>query len=155
MHHIFNPQFAAIVAASFGCVTAACVVDLLSALFTARQLGIEIRSARLRYSIEKLGSYMLPLALVALLDLLINMSGLSHTPWCSLAIAVAEVAVEARSVFEHTRRRRNKAAKMPEQVSVIADWIGRERLNALVSIIVGRLEKSDCQTSNDTEPCDA
>lgn len=153
IENIFSAHTATMALAAVGCVTAACAIDLASALITARQLGEKVRSARLRHTIEKLTRYLLPLSLMALLDLLLGMTGLTDTPWCMLAVALAEVGVETRSVMEHAQRRRDKTAKLPEELSSLAAWLGNERMETLINTLF-KIANDNKHYENDTNQKD-
>lgn len=113
-------------------VVTANIIDFVSAVITARQLHIDIQSAKMRHALEKMFRYLLLVAMFFLFDGLIAMTALTHIPWCAIVIGVVILLVEGKSVLEHYVRRRDKIAKIPESLHELVSWIGEDKAKAML-----------------------
>ncbi|TFU92325.1 hypothetical protein E4T81_12100 [Barnesiella sp. WM24] len=107
---------------------AVCIIDFISGIYTAKKLGEPLRSRKLRMTVEKISWYWL----IQLLGFILGLMGTIFTwyewPYVSMVIAVAIIVIEGKSVFEHSRRRKCRTAKIPETIRDIAEWIGDDAL---------------------------
>lgn len=115
-----------------GAVVAANIIDFISALITAHQLGVEVQSAKMRHALDKMFRYLLLVTLFFLFDGLVAMTALTHIPYCAIVAGVVILLVESKSVLEHYVRRRDKIAKIPESLHEIVSWIGEDKAKAML-----------------------
>ena len=115
---------------------------LVSGVYTARQLGQRIHSHKLRSTVDKLVPYLLVMLMAFIFDVALSVFGFYGFPYVMLAVTLAIIAIELVSVIEHARRRKSRAAKIPEVLSDIADYIGHDELRRILSSLAGKaLEK--------------
>ena len=116
--------------------------DFVSGGYTARPLGQRIPSPKPRPPRDTLAPH-LPVMLLALIfAVALSVFGFYGFPYVMLAVTLAIIAIELVSVIEHARRRKSRAAKIPEVLSDIADYIGHDELRRILSSLAGKaLEK--------------
>ena len=120
----------------------AVIRDFVSGVYTARQLGQRIHSHKLRSTVDKLVPYLLVMLMAFIFDVALSVFGFYGFPYVMLAVTLAIIAIELVSVIEHARRRKSRAAKIPEVLSDIADYIGHDELRRILSSLAGKaLEK--------------
>lgn len=123
-------------------VVLANIVDFVSAIMTARQLGISVQSAKMRHALDKLVKYFLLVGVAFAADAIIATLELTHIAYCTIISGLIVCAVEIKSVFEHNVRRRDKVAKIPESMHELIAWIGEEKAKAvLMQIVKGAVKK--------------
>lgn len=126
-----------------GAVTIANLVDFVSAIMTARQLGISVQSAKMRHALDKLVKYFLLVGVAFAADAIIATLELTHIAYCTIVAGLIVCAVEIKSVFEHNVRRRDKVAKIPESMHEIIAWVGEDKARAiLMQVLKGVVKKT-------------
>lgn len=107
---------------------AVCVIDFVSGIYTAKKLGEPLRSRKLRMTVEKISWYWHIQLLAFILGLMGTVFSWYEWPYISMGITVAIIVIEGKSVFEHSRRRKCRTAKIPETIRDMTEWIGDDEL---------------------------
>lgn len=102
------------------------VADTMSGIYTAKKTGEKLRSHRLRKTFEKMAVYWFFQLLVAIVGLIFSLMSWYDLPYMSMVLAVAICITEGRSMWEHSKRRKDGVAKIPETVQELIDLVGGE-----------------------------
>ena len=101
------------------------VADTVSGIYTAKKTGEKLRSHRLRKMFEKMAVYWFFQVLVGIVGLILSLFPFYNLPYLSI-LAIMICAAEGRSMWEHSRRRHDGVAKLPEAVQELIDLAGGE-----------------------------
>jgi hypothetical protein len=117
------------------------LADTISGIYTAKKTGEKLRSHRLRKTFEKMAVYWFFQTLVAIVGVILTLLPWYNLPYLSIALAVAICVTEGRSMWEHSRRRKDGVAKIPETVQELIDIVGGEEevKRALLDFVQKRL----------------
>lgn len=117
------------------------LADTISGIYTAKKTGEKLRSHRLRKTFEKMAVYWFFQTLVAIVGVILTLLPWYNLPYLSIALAVAICVTEGRSMWEHSRRRKDGVAKIPETVQELIDIVGgeEEMKRALLDFVQKRL----------------
>lgn len=117
------------------------VADTVSGIYTAKKTGEKLRSHRLRKTFEKMVVYWFFQILVAIVGIIFSLLPWYNLPYLSMVLAAAICITEGRSMWEHCKRRKEGAAKIPETVQELIDLVGgkEELKRTLLSLIQKRL----------------
>lgn len=118
----------------------AILVDLWDGVYTARKLGEKLRSHKFRRTVQKMGEYWRVLLFGFAADTLGVMLPWWGLPYVTMCMAAALVVVEAKSVFEHFRRRKSCLAELPSLVSQIVECAAEKDAVRLLAAIREELE---------------
>ena len=121
----------------FVVVAMANIVDCIDAILTSRELGQPMESARLRHALYKLTKYWLGLLLALLIDI-VGVMAIYKLPYLMMLATAAMLFIEARSMIEHAKRRKDKTAKIPGVLREIAEYIGDDKTKEIIIDIVKR-----------------
>lgn len=115
--------------------------DTMSGIYTAKKTGEKLRSHRLRKTFEKMAVYWFFQLLVAIVGLIFSLMSWYDLPYMSMVLAVSICITEGRSMWEHSRRRKDGVAKIPETVQELIDIVGGEEevKRALLDFVQKRL----------------
>lgn len=117
----------------------ACLIDFWSGTDAARAIGEPLQSRGFRRTIEKMGDYIKVLMFGLMFDILGQLLPFYSLPFATILVAVAEMAIEGRSVIENSRRKKAHAADVPDMVRQIVKAVtaeqGREVLGRIVEMI--------------------
>ena len=102
------------------------VADTVSGIYTAKKTGEKLRSHRLRKMFEKMAVYWFFQVLVGIVGLILSLFPFYNLPYLSILFAIMICAAEGRSMWEHSRRRHDGLAKLPEAVQELIDLAGGE-----------------------------
>lgn len=102
------------------------VADTISGIYTAKKTGEKLRSHRLRKTFEKMAVYWFFQILVAIVGVIFSLMPWYNLPYLSIVLATGICFTEGRSMWEHSRRRRDGVAKIPETVQELIDLVGGE-----------------------------
>lgn len=139
LHHLaWHLVIVAFCIAATGVFSAA---DTISGIYTAKKTGEKLRSHRLRKTFEKMAVYWFFQILVAIVGLIFSLMSWYNLPYLSMILAVAICFTEGRSMWEHSRRRKDGVAKIPETVQELIDIVGGEEevKRALLDFVQKRL----------------
>lgn len=117
------------------------VADTMSGIYTAKKTGEKLRSHRLRKTFEKMAVYWFFQLLVAIVGLIFSLMSWYDLPYMSMVLAVSICITEVRSMWEHSRRRKDGVAKIPETIQELIDLVGGEEelKHTLISLVQKRL----------------
>lgn len=117
------------------------IADTMSGIYTAKKTGEKLRSHRLRKTFEKMAVYWFFQTLVAIVGVILTLLPWYNLPYLSIILAVAICVTEGRSMWEHSRRRKDGVAKIPETVQELIDLVGGEDelKRTLISLVQKRL----------------
>lgn len=117
------------------------IADTISGVYTARKTGEKLRSHRLRKMFEKMAVYWFFQTLVGLVGLILSLFPFYNLPYLSIVFAVMICVAEGRSMWEHSKRRRDGVAKLPEAVHELVELAGGEDelKHALLDLVRKRL----------------
>lgn len=97
------------------------ILDFWSGRNTARALGEKIDSKGARRTFTKVVDYYRVLSFGLLFDLIGSFFAFYAMPFVSVLGALAVIAIECLSVIENSRRKKSRAADVPEMVKKIID----------------------------------
>lgn len=123
---------------------AAILLDLWDGVNTARKLKQPIKSHRLRITIEKITEYWRLMLIAALVDIIGAVFTFYAVPFLSILFCLGLIGVEAKSMFEHAKRRKSKAVEMKEIMkSIVTAANDKDALQAFKTICeyIGAKEK--------------
>lgn len=117
------------------------LADTISGIYTAKKTGEKLRSHRLRKTFEKMAVYWFFQTLVAIIGIILTLLPWYNLPYLSIILAVAICVTEGRSMWEHSRRRKDGMAKIPETIQELIDIMGGEEevKRALLDFVQKRL----------------
>lgn len=122
--------FVAVGVMAFLFVMVANVVDCIDAMITSRVAGQPIESAKLRHALWKLAKEWILLIVVFAIDALMAACW-TKLPFITVATAIAMIAVEALSMVEHARLRKDKLVKLPSHLKDFVELFGEDELREL------------------------
>lgn len=102
------------------------VADTVSGVYTAKKTGEKLRSHRLRKMFEKMMVYWFFQVLVGVVGLILSLFSFYNLPYLSIIFAIMICVAEGRSMWEHSKRRRDGIAKLPEAIQELIDLAGGE-----------------------------
>lgn len=123
--------FIAVGLLAFLLVMVANVADCIDAMITSRVAGQKIESAKLRHALWKLAKEWILLIVVFAIDALMAACW-TKLPFLTVITAIAMIAVEALSMVEHARLRKDKLIKLPGHIKDLVDLFGEEELRELM-----------------------
>lgn len=100
-------------------VILAVLVDLWDGVYTARRLGLKVHSHKLRVTIRKIGEYWRFILMGFIADTIGVLFPFWAWPYLSIAICLAVIGIEAKSVMEHSQKRKSHTAQIPGMLSDI------------------------------------
>ena len=117
------------------------IADTISGVYTARKTGEKLRSHRLRKMFEKMAIYWFFQTLVGIVGLILSVFPFYNLPYLSIVFAIMICVAEGLSMWEHSKRRRDKVAKLPEAVHELVELAGGEEelKHALLDLVKKRL----------------
>lgn len=102
------------------------IADTASGIYTAKKTGEKLRSHRLRKTFEKMAVYWFFQILVAIVGVIFSLFSWYNLPYLSIIFAAMICIAEGRSMWEHSKRRKDGMAKIPETVQELIDLVGGE-----------------------------
>lgn len=117
------------------------IADTISGIYTAKKTGEKLRSHRLRKTFEKMAVYWFFQILVAIVGVMFTVFSFYNLPYLSIVFAAMICVAEGRSMWEHSRRRKDGLAKVPETVQELIDLVGGEEelKRTLLTLVQKRL----------------
>lgn len=122
---------------------AAILIDLWDGIYTARRLGERLHSHRFRDTVRKAGEYWRVLLFGFVADTLCVLFPWYKLPYLTMLVCMALIVIEARSVFEHIRRRKSGIARVPDVVGKIVECVTRKDAVRLIESLRDELDKQD------------
>lgn len=116
------------------------IADTASGIYTAKKTREKLRSHRLRKTFEKMAVYWFFQILVGMVGVILSLFPWYNLPYLSIVFAAMICVVEGRSMWEHSKRRKDGLAKVPEAVQELIDLVGGEEelKRTLVSLVQKR-----------------
>lgn len=117
------------------------IADTISGIYTAKKTREKLRSHRLRKTFEKMAWYWFFQMLVAIVGVLLSLLPWYNLPYLSMVLALAICISEGISMWEHSKRRKDGMAKVPEAVQELIDLVGGEEelKRTLITLMQKRL----------------
>lgn len=113
----------------------ACFSDMWSGVSTARAIGEDVHSHRLRETFCKIKDYAGVLLPFAFIDMIGGMFSFYILPFFEILIAIGAIMIEGKSVFENKKRKKSHAALIPELVKEIVECGRTKDAEALIETI--------------------
>lgn len=111
----------------------AVLIDLWDAIYTARQMGIKVRSHKLRMTINKMGEYWRIMLLGFVFDLIGVIFPWYGYPYLSIVICVGIMLIEIKSVWEHAKRRKSKVGELPDIIEEVIKVASKPEAEAVLN----------------------
>lgn len=127
--HVY--AFVAVGVLAFILVMLANIADCIDAMITSRVAGQQIESAKLRHALWKLAKEWILLLVVFAIDALMAACW-TKLPFLTVITAIAMIAVEALSMVEHARLRKDKLIKLPGHLKDLVELFGEDELRDLI-----------------------
>lgn len=102
----------------------AILLDLRDGIATARRCGQKLHSHKLRVTVGKIIEYWQFIFLAALADFVGAFMPFYGIPYLTLIFGLAVIIIEAKSMFEHAKRRKSGVTKLPQTVADIVEFVG-------------------------------
>ena len=117
------------------------IADTASGIYTAKKTKEKLRSHRLRKTFEKMAVYWFFQILVGMVGVILSLFSWYNLPYMSIIFAAMICIAEGRSMWEHSRRRKDNVAKVPEAVQELIDLVGGEEelKRTLIALVQKRL----------------
>lgn len=117
------------------------IADTVSGVYTAKKTKEKLRSHRLRKMFEKMAVYWFFQTLVGLVGLILSLFPFYNLPYLSILFAIMICVAEGKSMWEHSQRRKDGVAKLPEAVQELIELAGGEDelKHALLDLVKKRL----------------
>lgn len=113
----------------------AVLIDLWDAIYTARKLGVKVRSHKLRMTINKMGEYWRIMLLGFVFDLIGVIFPFYAYPYLSILICVGIVLIEIKSVYEHAKRRKSRVADIPDIIEEVIKATNKPEAEKAINLI--------------------
>lgn len=120
-------------------VILAIIMDLWDGVYTARRIGERIHSHKLRVTLSKISEYFRFIAIGFLVDCVGMLFPFYFMPFVAMLFGVGLTIVEAKSMFEHARRRHSHTVEVPDIISSIIACAKEKDAHALIEEIEKRL----------------
>ncbi len=94
-------------------VLLAVLIDLWDGVMTAKKLHRRVHSHKLRVTVTKMGEYWRIMLLGFVADCVGVLFPVYNLPYLSILICIGIIGIEMKSVWEHAKKRKSKAAELP------------------------------------------
>ncbi len=121
-------------------VILAVLIDLWDGVYTAKTLKRRIHSHKLRITIAKLGEYWRIMLLGFVADCIGVLFPFYALPYLSILICLGIIGIEMKSVWEHAKKRKSKAAELPAIMQTIVECATEKDAEAIIKRIVTELD---------------
>lgn len=100
-------------------VIVAIMIDLWDGIYTAKTTGERVHSRKLRITMNKVGEYWRFIFIGFLIDCMGFFFHFYSLPFFVILFGVGLIIVEAKSMFEHSHRRKSHTAQLPDLLKKI------------------------------------
>lgn len=100
-------------------VIAAIMLDLWDGVYTAKVTHQRIHSHKLRVTVDKISEYWRLMLIGFIIDTIGVLFPVYAFPYLSILFCVGLIGVEAKSMFEHAKRRKSKAIEAKDIIKTI------------------------------------
>lgn len=121
-------------------VIIAIMLDLWDGVYTAKKTGQRIHSHKLRVTISKMSEYWRFLLIGFLVDCLGVFFNFYALPFVVVLFGVGLIVVEAKSMFEHARRRKSHIKELPELVTEIVNAATTKDAEKIVKLLASKFD---------------
>ena len=129
-------------------VILAIILDLWDGVHTARKTGQRVHSHKLRVTVSKMSEYFRFIVIGFLVDCLGSLFSFYPLPIIAMLFGVGLIIVEAKSMFEHARRRKSHATEIPDIIRGIVDCAHEKDAKRLVDLL---MERNEAKTQTETK----
>ena len=116
-------------------VIIAIMLDLWDGVYTARKTNEKVHSHKLRVTIDKMSEYFRFILIGFLIDCLGIVFAFYIMPFVVILFGVGLIAVEAKSMFEHARKRKSHTADLPDIARAIVNCHNIEEALHVIGLI--------------------
>ncbi len=102
------------------------VADAYSGIRTAKAVGEKTRSHRYRKTIEKMTWYWFFQILVCIVGIILSVFTWYNLPYLSILLMLGICYIEGKSMWEHSKRRKDHVSKLDDVVHELVELIGGE-----------------------------
>lgn len=102
-------------------VILAVLIDLWDGVYTAKVVGVRVRSHKFRATVRKIGEYWRFILMGFIADTIGVLFPFWAWPYLSILICLAVIAIECKSVFEHAKKRKSHVADIPAMIQEMVD----------------------------------
>ena len=125
------------------CILVICAImlDLWDGVHTARKTGQRVHSHKLRVTVSKMSEYFRFIVIGFLVDCLGSLFSFYPLPIIAMLFGVGLIIVEAKSMFEHAKRRKSHATELPDIIRSIIDCAHEKDAKRLIEELSERPSK--------------
>lgn len=127
-------------------VIGAVFLDLWDRVYTNKKLGKEIKSHRIRETIDKFTEYWRFLLIAFIIDMVMFIVFYffkwTHLPFVSMALFVLLLIIEGKSLFEHAKERKSELVEMKELINIVVNAATDKDAKKAIKDIGDYLDKS-------------
>lgn len=128
-------------------VIAAILIDLWDGVYTAKAMHIRIHSHKLRITVGKISEYWRLMLIGFCVDTVGALFPAYSLPYLSVIFCVGLVCVEAKSMFEHARKRKSNTVEVKDMIRMIIDCTSEGDAKSIISRFGEYIKKSDLKTT--------
>ncbi|MDE6277857.1 MAG: phage holin family protein [Muribaculaceae bacterium] len=118
-------------------VIVAIMLDLWDGVHTARKTHERVHSHKLRATIAKMSEYFRFVVIGFLVDCLGYFFSFYLMPFVAILFGVGLIVVEAKSMFEHARRRQSHSSELPDIIKSIMDCAHEKDARKIIAQLKG------------------
>lgn len=127
----------------WGFMSLACLIDLWDARKTAIITGEKLESAKYRRSITKMGDYARVLLFTLMFDAMGMLLVFYSLPFATMVCTASILAIEGKSMIEHSARKKSSAADIPEMVRQIIKAANTRDAQNIIDMLNTKKEGKD------------
>lgn len=113
-------------------VIAAIMLDLWDGVYTAKYTHQRIHSHKLRVTVDKMSEYWRLMLIGFFIDTIGVLFPAYSLPFLSILFCVGLMGVEAKSMFEHAKKRKSKALEVKEIIEMVVECATEKDAKALL-----------------------
>ena len=118
-------------------VITAILLDLWDGVHTAKKTGQRVHSHKLRVTIAKMSEYFRFIVIGFLVDCLGFFFSFYLMPFVAILFGVGLIVVEAKSMFEHAKRRKSHLTELPDIIDEIVKCAHEKEARRIVELLQG------------------
>lgn len=128
-------------------VIVAIMMDLWDGVYTAKTIGEQVHSHKLRVTIKKMSEYWRFIIIGFLIDCLGLFFHFYILPFVVILFGVGLIVVEAKSMFEHARKRKSETSNLPELLKKIIAATTTQEAKDIMNNITEYVNKNSTGTA--------
>ncbi len=118
-------------------VITAILLDLWDGVHTAKKTNQRIHSHKLRETIAKMSEYFRFIVIGFLVDCLGSFFAFYLMPFVAIVFGVGLIVVEAKSMFEHAKRRKSHVMELPDVINDIVKCAHEKDARKIIELLQG------------------